>query len=51
LLELNHARYKEEQKAGLHAPGTKKKTAPAPKWTPKPEVEPKPEVGIQDGFF
>ncbi|MFJ9886312.1 Eco57I restriction-modification methylase domain-containing protein [Streptomyces sp. NPDC091287] len=49
LLELNHARYKEEQAAGLHTPGAKKKAAPKRK--PKPKVEPKPEDGVQDGFF
>ncbi|MFJ2583516.1 type IIL restriction-modification enzyme MmeI [Streptomyces sp. NPDC087538] len=49
LLELNHARYKEEQEAGLHVPGAKKKAAP--KRAPKPKAEPKPEDGIQDGFF
>ncbi|MET8176507.1 Eco57I restriction-modification methylase domain-containing protein [Streptomyces clavifer] len=49
LLELNHARYKKEQEAGLHVPGARKKTAP--KRVPKPKAEPKPEDGIQDGFF
>ncbi|MGW0646367.1 Eco57I restriction-modification methylase domain-containing protein [Streptomyces badius] len=49
LLELNHARYKEEQAAGLHVPGAKKKAAPRRK--PKPKVEPKPEDGVQDGIF
>ncbi len=49
LLELNHARYKEEEAAGLHAPGTKKKAAPKRK--PKPKAEPKPEDGVQDGIF
>ncbi|MBT2524558.1 hypothetical protein J7E91_03720 [Streptomyces sp. ISL-99] len=47
LLELNHARHKEEQEAGLHLPGAKKKAAPKR----KPKAEPKPEDGIQDGFF
>ncbi|MFH8756608.1 Eco57I restriction-modification methylase domain-containing protein [Streptomyces atroolivaceus] len=47
LLELNHARYKEEQEAGLHVPGARKKAAP--KRVPK--AESKPEDGIQDGFF
>ncbi|MFQ6852348.1 type IIL restriction-modification enzyme MmeI [Streptomyces sp. 35M1] len=49
LLELNHARYKEELAAGLHTPGVRKKATPKRK--PKPEVEPKPEDGVQDGFF
>ncbi|MFF6927645.1 Eco57I restriction-modification methylase domain-containing protein [Streptomyces californicus] len=49
LLELNHARYKEEQAAGLHSPGAKKKAAP--KRNPKPKVDPKPEDGVQDGIF
>ncbi|WP_316248098.1 type IIL restriction-modification enzyme MmeI, partial [Streptomyces parvus] len=49
LLELNHARYKEEEAAGLHAPGAKKKAAP--KRNPKPKTEPKPEDGVQDGIF
>ncbi|MEU8915866.1 Eco57I restriction-modification methylase domain-containing protein [Streptomyces nigrescens] len=49
LLELNHARYKEEQEAGLHAPGAKKKAAPKRK--PKPKVEPKQGGGVQEGFF
>ncbi|WP_405389130.1 hypothetical protein OG596_15115 [Streptomyces sp. NBC_01102] len=49
LLELNHARYKKEQEAGLHVPGARKRTAS--KRAPKPKAEPKPEDGIQDGFF
>lgn len=49
LLELNHARYKEEQEAGLHTPAAKKRAAPKRK--PKPKVEPKPEDGVQEGFF
>ncbi|MFB7209845.1 Eco57I restriction-modification methylase domain-containing protein [Streptomyces sp. NPDC056255] len=46
LLELNHARYKEEQEAGLHVPGARKKAAP--KRAPKPKAEPKPGYGIQE---
>ncbi|MCX5110037.1 hypothetical protein OOK13_16095 [Streptomyces sp. NBC_00378] len=49
LLELNHARYKEEQEAGLHVPGAKKKASH--KRAPKPGADPKPEDGIQDGIF
>ncbi|WP_406381884.1 hypothetical protein [Streptomyces sp. NBC_01618] len=39
----------EEQEAGLHVPGAKKRAAP--KRTPKPKMDPKLEDGIQDGFF
>ncbi|MGW5444966.1 Eco57I restriction-modification methylase domain-containing protein [Streptomyces asiaticus] len=46
LLELNHARYKEELEAGLHTSGAKKKAAPKRK--AKPKTEPRPEEGFQD---
>ncbi|MGW0964143.1 hypothetical protein ACWD4K_35270 [Streptomyces gelaticus] len=44
LLELHHARYKEEREAGFHVPDAKKKVAP--KRAPKPKAEPKPDDGI-----
>ncbi|MEW2388316.1 DNA methyltransferase [Streptomyces venezuelae] len=52
LLELNHARYKEELEAGLHNPGAKKKATPKRKVAkPKPKPEARAEDGIQDGLF
>ncbi|MFC8534755.1 Eco57I restriction-modification methylase domain-containing protein [Streptomyces sp. NPDC057249] len=49
LLLLNHARYREEQAAGLHVPGARKKTTR--KRAAKPKAEPKPEEGVQEEFF
>ncbi|CAM5350175.1 hypothetical protein SALBM135S_09234 [Streptomyces alboniger] len=49
LLELNHARYKEEQEAGLHTPAAKKRATP--KRPPNPKAEPKPEDGVQESMF
>ncbi|MBM7441793.1 Eco57I restriction-modification methylase domain-containing protein [Streptomyces sp. HB132] len=49
LLELNHTRYQEEQKAGLHVPGARKKSAPKRKPAAKPD--PTPDEGFQDGLF
>ena len=49
LLELNPARCEEEQEAGLHAPGARKKAAPTR--VPEPSAEPRPEECVQDGFF
>ncbi|MDX3328033.1 hypothetical protein PV405_25800 [Streptomyces sp. ME02-6979-3A] len=49
LLELNHTRYQEEQKAGLHVPEARKKSFPRRKPAAKPE--PMPDEGFQDGLF
>ncbi|MFE2025275.1 type IIL restriction-modification enzyme MmeI [Streptomyces hygroscopicus] len=50
LLELNHARYKEELEAGLHTPGAKKKASRKQKSKAKAEPE-RIEDGIQDELF
>ncbi|GAA1882129.1 Eco57I restriction-modification methylase domain-containing protein [Streptantibioticus ferralitis] len=49
LLELNHARYKQEQEAGLHSSKAKKRTATKAKpKVPKPREE---QGAFQDGLF
>jgi hypothetical protein len=51
LLELNHARYAEEVKAGLHAPDSKGKAKPAAATKVKPAKKEKRANARQAGLF